>query len=508
MRKNLTQVIFFFFTLCFLQCASKTVGSDKSVAFAPRSYVEKNTFSKEKTLESNANIFPTKTPLATVASFRGGSLSQSEVGGTFFFLVVNHLLIKIFAAKNVAFPAPLGGCLILFALLLLAQTVSPPLGDALFELLTPGANFLTKWMPVFFVPGLAMLPLAPSMGNSLEVLKVLSVVILGFFYTLLTTGFTVMALRKMQGAVQTSEEVSTIPTTGVQAAPAAKPFSAELVSDLTKGLILSGVATIGANRLNNKLETPLRTIFFGITAFLSFVWGARLPSDFVKIVHPLVTSTVMTLVAAKLAGFATGSSFIDVLKTYKTGSLGLMTSGAGDILLYLLGPSVVAFAIAMYSRKQVMADNLLVIASSVVVSSLGSLLGTAFFVRLIQLGGSAGTVLRRSVLPRNVTTALAIAITQMIGGDISFAAAVVVLTGIFGATYGARILDSMGINDPVTRGLGIGASAQGLGVASMANEKEAFPFAAISMVLTAVACTVLVSIPSVKEMILNIAGAA
>lgn len=333
-------------------------------------------------------------------------------------------------------------------------------------------------------------------------------VILGFFYTLLTTGFAVLALRKMQGAVQTSEEVSTTPTTGVQAAPAAKPFSAELVSDLTKGLILSGVATIGANRLNNKLETPLRTIFFGITAFLSFVWGARLPSDFVKIVHPLVTSTVMTLVAAKLAGFATGSSFIDVLKTYKTGSLGLMTSGAGDILLYLLGPSVVAFAIAMYSRKQVMADNLLVIASSVVVSSLGSLLGTAFFVRLIQLGGSAGTVLRRSVLPRNVTTALAIAITQMIGGDISFAAAVVVLTGIFGATYGARILDSMGINDPVTRGLGIGASAQGLGVASMANEKEAFPFAAISMVLTAVACTVLVSIPSVKEMILNIAGAA
>lgn len=172
MRKNLTQVIFFFFTLCFLQCASKTVGSDKSVAFAPRSYVEKNTFSKEKTLESNANIFPTKTPLATVASFRGGSLSQSEVGGTFFFLVVNHLLIKIFAAKNVAFPAPLGGCLILFALLLLAQTVSPPLGDALFELLTPGANFLTKWMPVFFVPGLAMLPLAPSMGNSLEVSSV------------------------------------------------------------------------------------------------------------------------------------------------------------------------------------------------------------------------------------------------------------------------------------------------------------------------------------------------
>merc|ERR1712238_476414 len=80
-----------------------------------------------------------------------------------------------------------------------------------------------------------------------------------------------------------------------------------------------------------------------------------------------------------------------------------------------------------------------------------------------------------SVIPRNVTTPLAIAITNIIGGNVSIAVAVVVLTGIFGGTYGAKILSAMGITDPVSRGLAIGASAQGLGVASIANEKEAFP---------------------------------
>lgn len=407
--------------------------------------------------------------------------------------------------KNIPFPAPLGGCLLLFFALLLVQTVKPGSGDKAFELLTPGANFLTKWMPVFFIPGLSMLPLAPSMGSSFEVIKVISVVIIGFLFTMFSTGFAVLSVRQMQGLIVAPPASETDETAVVFAPP--KPYSAELVQTLTTGFVLSAAASIGASRLSNKFAAPLRTVFFIITAFLSYVWGARLPNGFVKVIHPLITSTVMTLAAAKGTGLLTGATFNEVLKTYKTGSLGVMTAGAGDILLYLLGPSVVAFAIAMYSRKQVMADNLFVIGLSVLVSSLGSLVATAAFVRLINLGGAAGSVLRLSVLPRNVTTALAIAITQMIGGDISFAAAVVVLTGIFGATFGARILDAIGVTDPVTRGLGMGAAAQGLGVASMSNEKEAFPFAAISMVLTAVACTVLVSVPSVKDFIITLAGA-
>ena len=53
----------------------------------------------------------------------------------------------------------------------------------------------------------------------------------------------------------------------------------------------------------------------------------------------------------------------------------------------------------------------------------------------------------------------------------------------------------------------MGAAGQGLGVAAMMPEKEAFPFAAINMVLTAICATALVSIPSVKEMLLNIVSA-
>jgi len=396
----------------------------------------------------------------------------------------------------------LGGCCILFIVLLLANAVKPGLGDAVFTSLSPGAGLLAKWLPVFFVPGLAMLPNAPSMGSAVEILKVLAVVVLGFYYSAATTAYAVLALRKMQGAV-TSAAVSS--DTSDASGPAPLPFSAELVDALFKGLVLTGALSVGAIRTGNDFANLLRTIFMTITTFYGYVWGARLPVAFTKIVHPLVTSTAVTHVATQLVAMATGSTFTDVLTTYKQGTLSPMNTGAGDILLYLLGPCVVSFAISMYSRKTVIAENLLTVCTSMLVGSAGGLFGTALFVRLIKLGGTTGSVLRKSMLPRNITTPLAVAISNIIGADISQACAVVVLTGIYGATSGASFMDWLGITDPVSRGLGIGASAQGLGVASMMKEKEAFPFASLSMVLTAVAATTLVSIPSFANALVNVA---
>jgi putative effector of murein hydrolase len=81
----------------------------------------------------------------------------------------------------------------------------------------------------------------------------------------------------------------------------------------------------------------------------------------------------------------------------------------------------------------------------------------------------------------------------------------VVITGLIGANFGATLLDYFGVRDPVARGLAIGSAAHGLGTAAFVDEKDAFPFAAISMALTATACTVLVSIPVLRNLILGIA---
>lgn len=479
-----------------------------SVSFVPRR--QSQGIDTIHHLKSSTDFDTVSTPSSLKSLARGGALniptpSGDEIKGSIAFLLLDHFFRVGFKAKGINFPSQLGGCCILFATMILANVVKPGFGDAVFSFLTPGALWLTKWIAVFFVPGLAMLPLAPSMGNSVEILKVLAVVVVGFYYSAATTAYAVLAIRKMQGTAVTTAipSGSSIDNGG----PRRMPYSDLLANTLAKGLVLSAALSIGATRLGNDFATPLNTVFMLFTAFYGYVWGARLPPAFVKIVHPLVMSTVVTWVATYAASVATGSSFDATLATYKVGSMGLMKAGAGDILLYLLGPSVVSFAISIYSRKQVIADNIITVCTAMIVGSFGGLFGTAAFARLLNIGdgGTAGSVLRKSLLPRNITTPLAIAITNIIGGDIAQACAVVVLTGIYGATFGQSFLNALNISDPVSRGLGMGASAQGLGVATMIKEPEAFPFAASSMVLTAIAATVLVSVPSISDALLKVA---
>lgn len=340
-----------------------------------------------------------------------------------------------------------------------------------------------------------------------QILKVLLVVSLGFVFTLTTTTFAVVGVRTATGgmAPQGSGGGVTSSAKSIAKGPLTKPFSDQTATFFSRLTLFSGILSILATRDKHTYRNPLQTLFLGSYTVSAYVWGARLSPSFTKLVHPLVTSSGIILASIALLAKVTGKDFHACLRTYRVGSLGVMKAGPGDILLYLLGPSVVSFAISMYSRRDLLKKNLLVVITAMLVSSFGGLFGTAAFVRLISLGGKNGRMVRLSVLARNVTTALSMALTQMLGGDISIAASVVVLTGIIGATYGKSFLTAMGITDPICRGLGIGSSSQGLGVASIADEPDAFPFAAIGMVLTAISATTIGSIPVLKDALIKLA---
>lgn len=338
-----------------------------------------------------------------------------------------------------------------------------------------------------------------------QIAKTILVVVIGFIYTASTTAYSVLALRVAQGAIKKSPSSDTKVSSKTATAPPAKPYSAGTVSLFTKVSIVAGIMSFFATKSGHDLAKPIETIFLTAFTVAAYVWGARLPNGYVKFVHPLVTSSVMIIVLVRLMGMATGTDHLDILRAYKTGSLDFMKMGSGDLFLYLCGTGVISFAVSMYSRRQLIFSNLPVLVTAMLVSSAGSLFSTAAFVRLVSLGGPSGSMIRLSILSRNVTTALSMAITAILGGDISMAAAIVCLTGVLGGTYGKALMDKLGITDPITRGLGIGSSSQGLGVAAIADEPDAFPFAAISMVLTAISATALVAIPSFKDALIKVA---
>jgi putative effector of murein hydrolase len=357
------------------------------------------------------------------------------------------------------------------------------------------------------------------------------VIIGGFLFTLLTTAGAVVKV----GSLSETDDTTTSSTprntdnednqaSSDDARPVPKVFSDELMKQLRVLAIASSVLALEATspvlpfvtKLQlPKIQIPLISTLLGSTTLASFAYGSRMSSEFKKVVHPLVTCTLLTWgVMGLFAKCVEGGSFMNMLNIYRMGNgvKGLFGTGAGDVLLFLLGPAVLSLSVSMYEKRQLIEDNAKQVATGIAVSSLGGLFGTALMVRLARI---ISPECRTALISRNITSPLAMAIATILGADAStvgLAVGMVVVTGLIGANFGASILSFCGIGEKnaVARGMGIGAAAHGLGTAAFIDEKDAFPFAAISMALTATACTVLVSIPFIKNLVLAIAlgGAA
>jgi predicted murein hydrolase (TIGR00659 family) len=135
----------------------------------------------------------------------------------------------------------------------------------------------------------------------------------------------------------------------------------------------------------------------------------------------------------------------------------------GDYVLFLLGPSVVALGLPLYTRRREILARKAPILIGVLAGSLASIVsasGTAWL-----LGGSREVVL--SLAPKSVTTPIAISIVEKIGGIAPLTAALVVLTGCLGAICGPEFCRLIGIRDPAAMGLAVGTAAHGIGTARM-----------------------------------------
>lgn len=135
----------------------------------------------------------------------------------------------------------------------------------------------------------------------------------------------------------------------------------------------------------------------------------------------------------------------------------------GDIILFLLGPSVVALAIPLYQRREEIWQRKRPILIGVFAGSLASILSASGLAWI--LGGSRDVVL--SLAPKSVTTPIAISIVEKIGGIAPLTAAIVVLTGCLGAVCGPEFCRLIGVTSPVATGLAMGTSAHGIGTARM-----------------------------------------
>ncbi len=162
-------------------------------------------------------------------------------------------------------------------------------------------------------------------------------------------------------------------------------------------------------------------------------------------------------------------------------------NGAGFIN-FLLGPATVALALPLYNNRHIIKDNLLVIASGIIVATVTGIV--SIFVCGKIFGASDQVLL--SMIPKSVTTPIAMDISSAIGGIPALTAACVIFTGMFGATINHKLLEALKVKNNIAIGLSIGASSHGLGT-SVCASKNALQLAigGASIGLTGIATSLL-----------------
>ena len=155
---------------------------------------------------------------------------------------------------------------------------------------------------------------------------------------------------------------------------------------------------------------------------------------------------------------------------------------------FLLGPATVCLALPLYRQFEKVRGSALAIFASIITGSLtasASAVGIAW-----AFGAGRETIL--SIAPKSVTAPVAMGIAEQLGGLPSLTAAMVIVTGIIGATLGPIILNVIGIKDWAARGLAMGTASHGIGTARALQVNEvAGAFSGLAMGLNALATALL-----------------
>lgn len=127
-------------------------------------------------------------------------------------------------------------------------------------------------------------------------------------------------------------------------------------------------------------------------------------------------------------------------------------NASAQYLTYFLVPLTVCFAVPMYRQLPLLRRHIIPILLSVLIGVICSILTVIFICMFFGLGD----IIARSLVSISVTTAIAIGITQQLGGIVALTVSSVVITGILGASVSDVICRWLGLRSPISCGLAIG----------------------------------------------------
>ena len=193
-------------------------------------------------------------------------------------------------------------------------------------------------------------------------------------------------------------------------------------------------------------ELMQQSMFFG--AFLSigtYLLGMMIKRKFrLAICNPLLISIALTIAVLVLTGVDYG--------TYNE---------SAKYLSYFLTPATVCLAVPLYQQLEQLKSNWKAILGGILSGVLTSLVTILVLAKLFGLGHAEYVTL----LPKSITTAIGMGVSEELGGYVTITVAVIVITGVFGNMIAEAVCRLFRIREPIARGIAIGSAAHAIGTA-------------------------------------------
>lgn len=184
--------------------------------------------------------------------------------------------------------------------------------------------------------------------------------------------------------------------------------------------------------------------YFGVTLSLAaYAVGLWLKKKFNRpFVNPLLISAVLVIGALLLLK-------VDY-DTYNE---------SAKYLSYLLTPATVCLAIPLFQQLELLKKHKLAVIGGVAAGAASSLISVLGLSALFGLTHEQYV----SLLPKSVTTAIGMGVSDELGGIVTLTVAAIILTGVLGAVIGEGVCRLFRIRERVAVGLALGTSAHAIG---------------------------------------------
>ena len=128
---------------------------------------------------------------------------------------------------------------------------------------------------------------------------------------------------------------------------------------------------------------------------------------------------------------------------------------------YFLTPATVCLAIPLYKQLELLKKNF----AAVIIGITSGVLASAVSIFVMSMLFKLDHVYYVSLLPKSITTAIGMGVSEEAGGIVTITIVSIILTGIFGNIIGEAWFKLVGIKEPIARGLALGTASHAIGTA-------------------------------------------